>query len=237
MLSVGQRAKLMANIPEDLASYTVKKLRKDRLGNDDYEYPTMRVSILTQGIRVRPSTGGTIRKNWDGYQGDVQQWYGEHQRATINITVLCESEVAGTDQTTPETLDQILYDLQQEISIWRLGLWWPEDFMKVIPGSAKVTYLPPIMAPTVEHWIYPASLDFTIEYEFSAIDPTPNIHAIQYDWSISEAPLTTIYDYHPPTYGMSVILFGNYRPLLMDTIIRKDYSEQSYGMGMILILD
>ena len=178
MLSIGQRAKLIDSIPTELSEYTLKKLRRDRLGNDDYEFPSMRIAILSQGIRSHSNTAGPTRKDRLGPQGDVRQWLGEYQRATISLTILCESETSTTDQETPETLDQILYDLQQEISIWRLGLYWPTDLMKVLPGSMRVTYLPPIMSHTTEHWIYPANLDFTIEYEFSTLDPTPNIHAI-----------------------------------------------------------
>lgn len=199
----------------------------------------MRISILSQGIRNGFNTGGTIRKNYDGYQGDVQQWLGEHQRATISLTILCESTTAGTDQETPETLDTILYDLQQEISIWRLGLYWPTDFMKVVPGSTRVTYLPPIMANTVEHWIYPANLDFTIEYEFSAIDPTPNIHAIEYDCSFTDNAENhiVITNYHAPWYGMDILLAGWKSNLLIDVLLSKSEKEKSYSMSMILISD
>ena len=239
MLTIGQRAKLIDSIPTELSDYTLKKLRRDRLGNDDYEFPSMRIAILSQGIRSHPSTAGPTRKDRLGYQGDVRQWLGEYQRATISLTVLCESETAITDQETPETLDQILYDLQQEISIWRLGLKWSTDLMKVLPGSMRVTYLPPIMSHTTEHWIYPANLDFTVEYEFSVLDPTPNIHAIAYDWSIPCESGThfIITDYHPPCYGMGISVLGWKSEFSMDVLLNKISKEKSYSMDMILISD
>ena len=239
MLSIGQRARLIAAIPDELAGYTIKKLRRDRLGNDDYEFPTMRIAILSQGIRVHPSTGGPIRKNYDGYQGDVQQWIGEYQRASVSLTILCESETSKTDQETPEILDTILYALQQEISIWRLGLYWPTDYMKVVPGSIRVTYLPCMMASTIEHWIYPANVDFTIEYEFSAIDPTPNIHAIGYDWSFpcGSENHVLLSNYHPPWYGMDVILKGCSAILPIDILLHSLEKYKNYSIDMLLIND
>lgn len=74
MLSVTQRARLLTVIPTTLADTTIKLLWKDRFGNNDHTFPSMRVSILSQGIRVRPNTWAPIRKNYDGYQGDCIQY-------------------------------------------------------------------------------------------------------------------------------------------------------------------
>ncbi len=239
MLSITQRAKLLSVIPTDLADLDVKLLRKDRLNNDDYEFPSMRVNIISQGIRVRPNTWAPIRKNYDGYQGDVIQYLGQHQQATISITLLAESLTAGTDQTTPETLDQMVYDLQKEIEIYRLGLYWPDDYMKVVPGSGKVTYLPPFQAKAAdEHWIYPAVYDFRIEYEFNVLDETPNIHAIDYEWSMSdiaENKYITLVNVHPPWYAMDVCLKGWYRSVEMDMLLLDLNYGKSYSMSTILV--
>jgi hypothetical protein len=239
MLSITQRARLLEVIPTDLADLTVKLLRKDRLGNDDYVFPSMRINIISQGIRVRPNTWAPIRKNYDGYQGDVIQYLGQHQQATISITLLAESVTAGTDQTTPETLDQMVYDLQKEIEIYRLGLYWPTDYMKVVPGSGKVTYLPPFQAKASdEHWIYPAVFDFRVEYEFNVLDETPNIHAIDYEWSLSdlaENKYINLVNAHPPWYSMDVCLRGWYRSVEMDMLLLDLNYGKSYGMDIILI--
>ena len=239
MLSVSQRARLLESIPTFLGGYTVKKLRKDRLGNNDFSYPSLRIAIISDGIRVRPSTGGPIRKNYNGYQGDVQQWLGQHQKASISITLMAESEIASTDQETPENLDKMLYDLQQEIEIWRLGLYWPNDFMKVVPGSGKITYLPHSFSESVEHWIYIANFDFQVEYEFNCIDNTPNIHAIAYDWSVpcASGNHIVITDYHPPYYGMGLSLKGWQAIVTLDMLLVQNEKEKSCAMDMILISD
>jgi len=238
MLSVGQRVRILAAVPTDLGGYTVKKLRRDRLLNDDNTFPSMRIAIISQGIRARPSTGGPIRKNYDGYQGDAQEWLGHHQKATISVTVMCESETPGTDQDTPEVLDTLMYDLEQEIEIWRLGIYWPNDYMKVVPGSSRVTYLPNYMAKGAdEHWIYLANLDFQIEYEFSALDPTPNIHAIEFDWGIP-LPATDhiiLTDVHPPWYEMDVNIRGWKSDLLIDMVLQGGYQEKSASLDVILV--
>ena len=111
--------------------------------------------------------------------------------------------------------------------------------MKVLPGSMRVTYLPPIMSHTTEHWIYPANLDFTVEYEFSVLDPTPNIHAIAYDWSIpcEDGVHFVITDYHPPCYGMGISVLGWKSEFSMDVLLNKISKEKSYSMDMILISD
>ena len=162
MLSISQRAKLLSAIPTTLSDYNVKILRKDRFQNDDYEFPSMRLSILSEGLRVS-STAGPIRKNFDGDNGDVEQYLGHLQQASVSVTLMAESETPGTDQSTPEILDQMLYDLQQEIEIWRLGLYWPDDKIKVIPGSGKVTYLPePGMTLILSSGQYNPSLQISI---------------------------------------------------------------------------
>lgn len=242
MLSITQRAKLLSVIPTDLANATVKLLRKDRLGNDDYEFPSMRVNIISQGIRIRPNTWAPIRKNYDGYQGDVIQYLGQHQQASISITLLAESLTAGTDQTTPETLDQMVYELQQEIEICRLGLYWPHDYMRVVPGSGKITYLPPFQAKASdEHWIYPAVYDFKIEYEFSLLDETPNIHTIDYEWSLSdlaENKYITLTEVHPPWYTMDICLRGCRVSIDLDIFLITDVNKNStFGADMILVND
>lgn len=241
MLSITQRARLLEAIPTDLADLTVKKLRKDRLGNDDYLYPSMRIAIISDGIRIRPNTFAPIRKNYDGYQGDAQQWYGQHQQASISVTLMAESLTSKTDQDTPEILDQMLYDLQEEIEIWRLGLYWPLDYMKVVPGSGKIIYLPPFMAKVAdEHWIYPAVFDFRVEYEFSAIDPTPNIHAIEYDWAFDGISLDKhiiLTNVHAPWYEMGVNIRGWYSSVLMDTILFSGSKNKTFSASMILVAD
>lgn len=240
MLSVTQRALLLELIPTDLADFTVKKLRKDRLGNDDYQYPSMRLAIISEGIRMRPSTSAPIRKDYLGVNGDAREWIGQHQQAVISVTLLAESAKAGTDEDTPEILDQMLYDLQTEIELYRLGLYWPTDYMKVIPGSGKVNYLPPFQAKAAsEHWIYPAVYDFKVEYEFSVLDDTPNIHAIQYDFGCpADEPISwlpTLTDVHAPWYEMSVCVRGWYSSLIMDFILQGGSSEKSVGFDLILV--
>ena len=240
MLSITQRARLLDAIPTDLADFTVKKLRKDRLGNDDFTFPSMRLAILSEGIRVGPNTAGPIRKDYLGINGDAQEWIGHRQQASISITLMAESEVAGTDQDTPEILDQLLYDLQIEIELYRLGFYWPVDYMKVIPGSGKVNYLPPFQArASDEHWIYPAVFDFRVEYEFSVLDETPNIHAIEYDFGLPYEPTDYIelIDIHPPWYEMSVCVRGWYSALLCDLIFQSGSTDLSHSMDLILIAD
>lgn len=238
MMSIGQRALLLASIPNVLGGVTVKKLRKDRLGNDDFVFPSMRIAIISEGILVRPSTGGPIRKFYDSY-GDAQEYLGHHQRATVSVTILCESQTAGTDQETPEILDQLLYDLERNIEIWRLGISWARDYMKVVPGSCKITYLAPFQAlASGEHWIYPGNIDFQVEYLFEDIDPTPNIHAIAYDFSLPMSEDSHIYHTRidPPWYEMGISLCGWQSNILMDIILFKTYKSTSYGMDIILDL-
>lgn len=246
MMSISQRAKLLSAIPTALSDYDVKILRKDRFQNDDYEFPSMRLSILSEGIRVS-STAGPIRKDFDGDMGDVEQYLGHFQQASVSITLMAESEVPGTDQDTPEILDQMLYDLQQEIEIWRLGLYWPDDKIKVIPGSGKIIYLPPFMAKAAdEHWIYPATIDFKVQYEFSVIDPTPNIHVIGYDFGFPDfgmpvdvEPMAHTYytDVHPPWYQMSINLLGWRSSILADIILQGGSLNQYHTMDIILVND
>lgn len=246
MLSISQRAKLLSVIPTTLSDYNVKILRKDRFQNDDYEFPSMRLNILSEGIRVS-STAGPIRKNFDGDNGDVEQYLGHLQQASVSVTLMAESETPGTDQSTPEILDQMLYDLQQEIEIWRLGLYWPDDKIKVIPGSGKVTYLPPFMAKAAdEHWIYPAVIDFRVQYEFSVIDPTPNIHVIGYDFGLPDfgmpvdtEPMHHTYftDIHPPWYQMDICMLGWKSSILADVILKGGSSSKIATMDIILIND
>jgi hypothetical protein len=237
---VTQRARLLEAIPTDLANLVVKKLRKDRLENNDYEYPTMRLNILSEGIRIRPSTGGPIYKDYLGDNGDAREWIGQHQQASISITLMAESLLAGTDQTTPEILDQMLYDLQTEIELYRLGLYWPIDFMKVVPGSGKVNYLPPYQSrASDQHWIYPAVYDFKIEYCFSVLDDTPNIHAIQYDFGCpSEEPISwipTLTNVHPPWYEMDILIKGWYCTLLFDMVLMGESPTEGISCDIILI--
>lgn len=237
MLSITQRARLLDAIPTDLADLTVKKLRKDRLGNDDFLFPSMRLAILSEGIRTGPNTSGPIRKDYLGDNGDAREWIGQRQKASISITLLAESEVPGTDQDTPETLDQMLYDLQTEIELYRLGLYWPEDYMKVVPGSGKVNYLPPFQArASDEHWIYPAVFDFLIEYEFSVLDETPNIHAIEYNFGLPYEPTDyiTLIDIHPPWYEMSLNVKGWYSNLLCDVILHSGSLDSSVSFDLLI---
>lgn len=239
MLSITQRSKLLSVIPTLLAEYDVKLLRKDRLGNDDYTYPSMRLDVISEGIRIRPSTQAPIRKDYLGENGDAREWLGQHQQAVISVTLLAESEKAGTDQTTPEILDQMLYDLQLEIEIYRLGLYWPNDYMKVVPGSGKVNYLPPFQSTTSnQHWIYSAIFDFKVEYEFSILDESPNIHVIGYDFGIpAEEPEEHIelIDIHPPWYYMDICLRGQYSPIICDIILKGSSPEKSSSFDILLI--
>ena len=240
MMSITQRARLLEAIPTDLADLTVKKLRKDRLGNDDYSFPSMRLAILSEGIRMRPTTYAPILKDYGGDNGDARQWLGQHQQASISVTLLAESQLAGTDQDTPEILDQMLYDLQIEIELQRLGLYWPVDFMRVVPGSGKVNYLPPYQArASDEHWIYPAVYDFKIEYCFSILDETPNIHAIQYDFGLpADEPiewLTSLTEVHPPWYAMSINILGWYKSAIYDLILQGSAKTKSISCDIILI--
>lgn len=241
MLSITQRARLLAAIPTNLADLNIKLLRKDRLGNDDYSFPSMRINIISQGIRVRPNTAAPIRKNYDGYQGDVIQYLGQHQQASISIILMAESFTSKTDQVTPELLDQMIYELQLEIEIQRLGLYWPTDYMKVVPGSGKVTYLPPFQAKASdEHWIYVAAYDFKIEYEFSVLDETPNIHAIDYEWSLSnleENKYVNLTNVHAPWYEMSVCIKGWRSSIDVDLLLLNLHHNKTYGIGMLLVND
>lgn len=238
MMSITQRARLLDAIPTDLADLTVKKLRKDRLGNDDFTFPSMRLAILSEGIRTGPNTAGPIRKDYLGINGDAREWIGQHQQASISIILMAESTTAKTDQDTPEILDQMLYDLQTEIELYRLGFYWPTDYMKVIPGSGKINYLPPFQAKASdEHWIYPAAFDFRVEYEFSVLDDTPNIHAIEYNFGLPYEPTDYIelVNIHPPWYEMSVCVRGWYSNLLSDIIIKGDSPTTLIGCDMILV--
>jgi hypothetical protein len=201
----------------------------------------MRINIISQGIRVRPNTWAPIRKNYDGYQGDVIQYLGQHQQASISITLLAESMTAGTDQVTPEILDDMLYELEQEIEIYRLGLYWPDDYMKVIPGSGKVTYLPPFMAKASdEHWIYPAVYDFKVEYEFNVLDETPNIHSVGFEWSmedLAEEKYINLTNVHAPWYEMGICLKGWGTSILCDLILEQHNYVKGCSMDVILIAD
>ena len=240
MLSVTQRARLLDAIPTDLADSTVKKLRKDRLGNDDFTFPSMRIAILSDGIRAGPNTSGPIRKDYLGENGDAREWIGHRQQASISVTLLAESLKAGTDEDSPEILDQMAYDLQTELELYRLGLYWPVDFMKVIPGSGKVNYLPPFQARSSDqHWIYPAVFDFRVEYEFSVLDDTPNIHAISYDFGIpADEPiswLSNLTNIHPPWYEMTVCVRGWKSSLICDMILQGPSTLCSAGFDVILI--
>ncbi|MDD3040731.1 hypothetical protein [Bacteroides sp.] len=240
MMSITQRARLLDAIPTDLADLTVKKLRKDRLGNDDYTFPSMRLAILSEGIRTGPNTAGPIRKDYLGINGDAREWIGQHQQASISIILMAESTTSKTDQDTPEVLDQMLYDLQTEIELYRLGLYWPADYMKVVPGSGKVNYLPPFQAKASdEHWIYPAAFDFRVEYEFSVLDDTPNIHAIEYNFGLPYEPIDYIelVDIHPPWYEMSICVRGWYSNAVFDIILQSGSTEVTYSADMILIVD
>jgi hypothetical protein len=241
MLSISQRAKLLSVIPTDLADLTIKLLRKDRFGNDDFEFPSMRFAVLSEGIRMRPTTHAPIRKDYLGDNGDARQWLGQHQQASISLTVMAESTSPKTDQDTPEVLDQILYDLQTEIELYRLGLVWPLDYMKVVPGSGKVNYLPPFQAKGAsDHWIYPAVYDFKIEYEFNVLDDTPNIHIIDYDFGIpEEEPLEHIYltDVHPPWYTLDICIRGWRSTFDMDTILFNGIKTKNFGCSIILVND
>ncbi len=238
MLSITQRAKLLDIIPTNLANQTVKKLRKDRLDNDDYHFPSMRLAIISEGIRIRPNTSGPIRKDYLGENGDARQWIGHHEQASISVTLMAESPLAGTDQQTPEVLDQMLYDLQVQIELRRLGLYWPTDRMRVVPGSSHIGYLPPFQArASDQHWIYPAVLDFKIEYEFSILDDTPNIHAIQYDFGLPYVPTDhiTLTDVHPPWYEMSICLRGWRSCINCDVLLRGPSKTVYSGFDIILI--
>lgn len=240
MLSITQRARLLEAIPTDLADLTVKKLRKDRLGNDDFTFPSMRLAILSEGIRTGPNTAGPIRKDYLGINGDAREWIGHHQQASISIILMAESTTAKTDQDTPEVLDQMLYDLQTEIELYRLGFYWPTDYMKVIPGSGKVNYLPPFQAKASdEHWIYPAAFDFRIEYEFSVLDNTPNIHAIEYNFGLpyESTDYIELINIHPPWYEMSVCVRGWHSNLICDLILRSGSTDLAYSFDLILIND
>ena len=240
MLSISQRARLLEAIPTDLADLTVKKLRKDRLGNDDFTFPSMRLNIISEGVRMRPTTHGPIYKDYLGDNGDAREWIGQHQQASVSVTLLAESLLAGTDQDTPEILDQMLYDLQIEIELLRLGLYWPIDFMRVVPGSGHASYLPPYQAKASDqHWIYPAVYDFKIEYCFSVLDETPNIHAIQYDFGFpTDEPISwidTLTEVHPPWYEMSICIRGWYSNLICDLVLQGASPSKNISCDIILI--
>jgi hypothetical protein len=200
----------------------------------------MRLAILSEGIRTGPNTAGPIRKDYLGINGDAREWIGQHQQASVSIILMAESTTSKTDQDTPEVLDQMLYDLQTEIELYRLGLYWPTDYMKVVPGSGKVNYLPPFQAKASdEHWIYPAAFDFRVEYEFSVLDDTPNIHAIEYNFGLPYEPTDYIelVDIHPPWYEMSVCIHGWYSNAVFDIILQSGSTEVTYSADMILIVD
>jgi hypothetical protein len=241
MLSVGQRARLLAAIPTSLGDYTVNKLRKDRFKNP-VGYPNMKISILSQGIKTGPTTRGYIKKTYTGEQGDAEAWFGVFYKATVSISLETSSQVHGSaDTDSLEELDEIAYYLAEEIEINRLGFIWHDDYMKVLSGTTKVIPQQPFFDEYENRWINSCTFDFAIEYRFSAIDPTPNIHALEYDFSAGTVEDSVYTDHaaytHPPYYGMDVVIKGWRVPLSMDLTLMSLRKNSSLYVSTIIVSD
>lgn len=241
MLSVGQRARLLAAFPVTLDYTPVNVQRRDRFLNPINGYPSVRLSITSQGIRMpNTSIGNVIRKSRTGWQGDVEQWIGGLYRGGMSVLIEVASEKSGTDLVAQDELDRLTWAAQIAIDTYGLGLYYPIDHIKVIPGSCRVIQLPEffIKDEFVHQWIYRNVIDFQFMYEFSVIDPTPNIHAIDFDFGVpTSEPIKhyTLAKTHPPWYGMNILLKGCAHRQLMDIAIQRNNRNSGYGMSIRLV--
>jgi hypothetical protein len=245
MLNPEQRKKLIDSIPTDLGGTIVNKQRKDRFKDPGLNaYPSMRVSITSESIPFGTSTFGTTWRSRSGPNGDVEQRIGGIYRGTCSILLEAATEKAGTDDNIVETLDVLQYYLSLEIENNRLGLNFGTDKIKIIPGSIKPNYLPPWHDEHSHIWVYPVVLDFGFTYEFSAIDPTPNIHEIDIDIGVESYDkdnrgershiLGEIFVKY--IYKMDIILKGSAKPIKFNILNKKEVST-TCGFGITLVND
>jgi hypothetical protein len=216
MLSPSQKNAIFNGALLALGGTGVHLMKKDRM-SDPYQYPACRMSILTQGTKVGPSTGGPIQ-TWRDADGDKQQFYGDFRRATVNMTIECMSPFSGSDPATQSQLDSITYELERQIRFYGLSLYYPVDNIKVLNILATVP-LPPFFDEKKHRWIYRTSCDILTEYTFQLLDTRPNIHAI--DWDFQMLPH---HEVEPPSPTST-----------NDHIIRSEVPASWYTMDVELI--
>ena len=240
MLSIGQRLKLIASIPTKLGDVTAFKRRKDRFKDPGLnQYPSLRISIPSQNIPMT-STWGITFKDYSGPNGDAYQRYGGLFKGTCSILVESISEESGTDDNVLEELDKLLYYLGIEIEMNKLDLWWTNDRIKVIPGTSKINYLPVWEDKHSHGFVYGAAYDFSFNYEFAEIDPTPNLHAVNFDFTFGAPDQDPVDIYGSlflmQNWFMDIILRGSSKLLKLDILNKKEVTS-SCGMDIILVND
>lgn len=242
-MSPSQRNAVFSGMPVTLAGIPVHIMRKDRF-TDPFTYPAIRLSVITEGTKVLISTGGPIEHWYDEFH-DAQQYYGDFRRARLQLSIECMSSVSGTDAAVLSQLDNIVYDLLQQIRFYGLGLYYPRDYIRVWNIMEAVPQ-PQYFDEKRHRWVYRKTVDVMLQYSFQMLDPRDNIRAIDWDFAIAprlehidEMPGTIadilLSETHAPAYSLDMILVSDRVSYTMSTILTiGPEREQSQSMDMII---
>ena len=247
VLNSSQRNALFNRIPNILGGQTAYKYRRDQ-GTISPEmlavsYPSVTFSVLTHSSRMGHRTFGRYIV-WRDLSNDVQDEFGEINRATISITLSMQS-VDDSDYYAQIARDQVLdmaQDLEQQLKFFRIGLDWSRDRIKFVEVVSSVELPPERVVSTVPNrYIYRSVVDFIIDYELKVLDPADNIRTIMLDGHVSVDDPETWFDelprFQPGCFGMYCTVGTAKIPrklwvldaLLLDTV------EESTGMSVMLV--